>query len=86
MTDKQCVQMIAKRDGSHYPPAYYRHEVKTTYNRIVSSSTVTKALGSYHTRLRVDHRGAVAKAKELLSICQFDHYLAAAMVNQARNA
>ena len=84
MSDKECVQIVAKTDGNHYPPAYYRNEVQRRFSRVVSSSTVTKALGSYHSRLRIDKSAAIAKAKALLSACGHDNYLACHMVSLAR--
>jgi len=84
MTDKECVRIVAQTDGSHYPPAYYRNEVQRRFSRVVSSSTVTKALGSYGSRLRIDQASAVSKAKALLSACGHDHYLACHIVSLAR--
>ena len=83
MTDKELVRMVAETDGFHLPPAYYRNEVKRKFDRQVSPATVTKAIGSYSTRLLLPEKTLLQKAKELLMACQHDKALAAAMVGKA---
>ena len=34
MSDKELVRLVAKSDGFHLPPAYYRHEVKKRFDRL----------------------------------------------------
>jgi hypothetical protein len=72
MNDRETVQMIAMSDGHHLPPRYYKEQAKLRFNREVSSSTVTKSIGSYVVRLSVNDKPLVTKAKELLASCRYD--------------
>jgi hypothetical protein len=83
MTDKELVRLVAKSDGFHLPPAYYRHEVKKRFDRQVTPATVTKSIGAYRTRLTLPEKVLVRKAKDLLMACHHDQSLAKAMVGKA---
>jgi len=83
VTDKALVQAVARSDGFHLPPAFYRHTVKKRFDREVTSATVTKAIGAYKTRLRLPQKTLVRKAQDLLMACHHDKALACAMVGKA---
>ena len=72
-TDREIVRRIARKEGSHLKPSEYIAKAKTSpYKRDVSNSTVTKAIGSYSTRLATDATEASFIAKQLLRYCKHD--------------
>ena len=85
MTEKQRFQQLAREIGHHFPPAHYRNEIKrrTKGEVEVSPANVTRAIGSYSSRLKANEPAIMKRATALLSECCFDHHLACAMVNKA---
>lgn len=72
-TDRDVVRMIARKNGSHLKPSEYINLAsKKPYERKVSNSTVTKAVGSYANRLSTDAAEAAFIAKQLLRYCKHD--------------
>lgn len=72
-TDRDIVRRIARKNGSHLKPSEYISIAKSApYKREVSNSTVTKAIGSYATRLSSDASEASFIAKQLLRYCKHD--------------
>jgi len=83
MTDKELVRMVARSDGFHLRPAYYRNEVKKRFDRTVTAASVTKAIGTFKNRLSLPQKALISKANELLMACHHDKYLAIAIVGKA---
>ena len=72
-TDRDVVRMIARKNGSHLRPSeYISLAANKPYDRKVSNSTVTKAIGSYANRLSTDAAEAAFIAKQLLRYCKHD--------------
>ena len=71
ITDKEIIRMIARRDGDHHRPSYYKEAAKE-FGREVSSSSVTKSIGSWAIRSRKDPKPLLEKAARLYVLCDFD--------------
>ncbi len=73
MSDRDCIRLIARREGLHHQPKYYKDQVKQQFNRDVSNASVTKSIGTYANRLSLNQELLIAKAKELVAACRFDY-------------
>jgi hypothetical protein len=62
-TDKDLLNMVARTDGFHHKPAYYKMEVKRRFNKTVSSASVTKALGTYRNRLNLPEKALLSNSE-----------------------
>ena len=72
-SDRDVVRRIARKNGSHLKPSDYISIAKEEpYGRDISNSTVTRAIGSYATRLSSDAAEASFIAKQLLRYCKHD--------------
>ena len=71
ITDREIIRMIARRDGDHHRPSYYKEAAKE-FGREVSSSSITKSIGNWKTRTRKDPKPLLDKASRLYVLCDFD--------------
>ena len=72
ITDREVIREIARTDGAHHKPRYYKQEAKVRYGRDCSSSSVTKSIGTYAVRLSLDDNSLVTRAKEFIAECRYD--------------
>ena len=75
-SQKDVVIAVANKIGNEKRPSEYIDYIYAKYGIEVSNSVVCKALGAWTSRLTVDNKKMMTKAKELLSVCKFDTQLA----------
>ena len=72
-TDKDKILSIAEKHGFLHRPKFYLDEVYEQYGTTVTNSSVTKALGTWVNRLRLNKKKVRTKARELLDSCFWDY-------------
>ena len=72
-SDRATILEIAKEFGFLHRPRYYREKAKRLYGKDVSNSSVTKAIGTWSTRLRLNKSKVRKKSHELLDLCFWDY-------------
>jgi len=82
-TDREIIQMIARKHGSGHRPSYYIDKAMTDHRRKVSNSSVTKAIGTYANRLKGSEDALLSHAKSFLASCHFDTAYANHMITKA---
>ena len=85
-THKELLQLAACELGNYHRPSTYIEWVRDNYGIEPSSSSTTKALGAWSTRLRTDEARAVGVGKELLELCYYDKGLASYVLAKAGRA
>ena len=83
LTDRELIRQIARSDGAHHKPAYYKSIAKDRFGRICSSSSVTKSIGAYAIRLSLDDGHLISKAKEFIANCRYDSGYAEHILHKA---
>ena len=81
MTEKEMILEVAKIHGNYYPPAFYRNECLKRFNKRVSASSVTKAIGKYNSRLKINLEHLNSTAKKLLFLSNNDKSVACSAIN-----
>ena len=83
LTDREIIRQIARSDGTHHKPAYYKAIARDRFGRACSSSSVTKSIGAYAIRLSLDDGHLVTKAKEFIANCRYDSGYAEHILHKA---
>ena len=83
-THRDMIQLIARKIGNHLKPADYIEAVYDRFGVNTSSSSITKALGSYVNRLRSDEKHLLKLGKDLIDECHGDRNLARYILNKAK--
>ena len=81
-TQKETVQLMARRLGLHHKPCVYLKAIKDEFGMEVSNSVLTKSIGSLFNRLQSDERQLVKHGKQLLKACRNDKGLANYIINK----
>ena len=72
-SDRGKILEIAKEHGWLCKPKFYIEKAKERYGCEVSNSSVTKAIGTWATRLRLNKVRVRKKSHELLDLCFWDY-------------
>jgi hypothetical protein len=72
-SDRAKILEVAKEYGFLRRPKFYLIKVKEKYGCNVSNSSVTKAIGTWSTRLRLNKSKVRKKSHELLDLCFWDY-------------
>jgi hypothetical protein len=83
MNDKEVIRAIARDKGYHHTNKYYRDYALRHYQRDISPSTTTKALGSLPNRLRHCESNLVKSAQAFLRKVNNDVGLAIYLIGKA---
>ena len=82
-TDREIIQMIARKHGSEERPSFYIDKAMSEYRRKVSNSSVTKSIGTYANRIRGKEDILIEQARVLLASCRYDTAYAQYMIAKA---
>jgi hypothetical protein len=72
-SDRAKILAVAKEFGFLHRPLFYIEKARRIYGKDVSNSSVTKAIGTWSTRLRINKQRVRKKAQELLELCHWDY-------------
>ena len=72
-SDRAKILEIANEFGFLHRPKFYIEKSKILYKKEVSNSSVTKAIGTWSTRLRLNKSKVRKKSHELLDLCFWDY-------------
>jgi hypothetical protein len=72
-SDRGKILEITKEHGFLRRPKFYIEKAKELYGCEVSNSSVTKAIGTWSTRLRLNKSKVRKKSHELLDLCFWDY-------------